>query len=208
MAKGKKTSVDVPNSTVDAGYTGKGEPDASAGQRLISSIVGAPSASIVFGANNLKKIYMRKKKAGIGYEYEAAAVASVDAKKTAGWEVVSGSSFPVRTIQSSVTNTSLAGSKILNVKLTPSVTYQWNQQAEAYGKVPADARTALGQLDGPGTTKAEVVQRASAFIFKEIYAGIPAGTLITLKGIRGRYRYAAATDASGGIYTSFADGDK
>lgn len=205
MARGKKTAIDATNSTVDIGYTGKGSPAAGTGQVLISSIVGAPAASIVFGANNLLRIYIRKKKAGVGYEYEACALASLDAQITAGWEIVSGTSFPIRTIASTVAG---AQSKVLNTKLTASVTYEWNQDVATYTRVPAAARTALGQIDGPGTTKTEVVKRASAFIFKEIYAGIPGGTLIGLKGVKARYRYAAATTDNGGVYSSFADGDK
>lgn len=205
MPTGKKTAIDAINSTVDIGYTGKGSPAAGTGQVLISSIVGAPSASIVFGANNLQRIYIRKKRSGTGYEYEACALASLDAQVAAGWEIVSGASFPTRTIASAFGG---GQSKVLNTKLTASVTYEWNQDVVTYTRVPAAARTALGQLDGPGTTQTEVVKRASAFIFKEVYAGIPAGTLIGLKGVKARYRYAVATADSGGVYSSFADGDK
>lgn len=210
MAKpNKQTAIDASNSTVDIGYSGKGSPEAGTGQVLISSIVGAPAASIVFGANNLHRIYIRKKKPGVGYEYEACSLASLDAKVSGegGWEIVSGTSFPTRTIISD-TPIAAAPSKVLHVKLTASVTYQWNQGTEAYTKVLAAARTALGQVDGVGTTKTEIVYRASAFIFKEVYASIPGGTLIGLKGVKARYRYAAPTDTNGGVYTSFADGDK
>lgn len=213
MAKGDKISMDVNGSSVNKGIDAKGTAMAEAGQVLISAIVGAPAASIVFGANNLIAIYMRKKKAGVGYEYEAVGPLSVDDMKVKGYEVVSGASFPIRTIANTALTGAggLAGSKVLHVKLTASVTYQWSQQGEVYTKVSADARTALGQIDGASTTKNEVVQRASAFIFKEPYAGYAAGTLIGLKGIKARYRYAAATPGatgSSGVYTSFADGSK
>ena len=208
MAKQRnQTAVDATNSTVDIGYSGKGTPEAGTGQILISAIVGAPAASIVFGANNLERIYIRKKKAGVGYEYEACALASLDAKigGAGGWELVSGASFPTRTISNDALATT---SKVLNTKLTASVTYEWRQDIAAYTNVPAAARLALGQLDGAGATKTEVVKRASAFIFKEAYAGIPGGTLIGIKGVKARYRFSAATETSGGVYTSFADGDK
>jgi hypothetical protein len=204
-----KVGVDSPSSTVDMGATLKGTPEADHGQYDLNALVGAPTNSIVFGADNVKAIYMRKKRAGTGYTYEYTALAKVTERKTAGWEVVGGSSFRVRTIRDgAAANATLAGSKVLNVKFTASVTYEWNQSTEAYNKVLATGRAALGQIDGPATNSAEVCRRASAFIFKETYAGIAAGTYLPLKALRGKFRYAAASDTSSGIYTSFADGDK
>ena len=210
MPKSEQVMIDVDYASVNSGYSAKGGALTAAGQILISSIVGSPTASIAFGANNLKRIYMRKKKAGVGYEYEAVAPSKINEMKQTGYTVVTSSSFPTRTIPNPTLAVAggEAGSKVLNVKLTASVTYEWNQQGSVYAKVPADARTALGQIDGLAATRTEVVQRASAFIFKEEYAKIPGGTLIGIKGVKARYRYAAPTDLSNGLYVSFADGSK
>jgi hypothetical protein len=204
-----KTGVDSPNSTVDMGATLRGPAEADHGQYDLNALVGAPTNSIAFGADNVKAIYMRKKRAGTGYTYEYTALAKVTERKTAGWQVVGGSSFKVRTIRDgAASNATLAGSKLLHVKFTASVTYEWNQATEAYNKVLATARTALGQVDGEAPNGTEVCRRASAFIFKETYAGIAAGTYLPLKALRAKFRYAAASDTSSGVYTSFADGDK
>lgn len=204
-----KIGVDSPNSTVDMGATLKGTAEADHGQYDLTALVGAPTNSIVFGADNVKAIYMRKKRTGTGYTYEYTALAKVTERKTAGWEVVGANSFRIRTIRDgAASNATQAGSKLLNVKFTTSVTYEWAQSTELYNKVLATARTALGQIDGAATNSSEVVRRASAFIFKEIYAGIPAGTYIPLKGLRAKFRYAPASDTSSGVYTSFADGSK
>lgn len=197
--------MDVPNSTNDKGANLKGTAQADHGQYDIMLLPAGPTNSIVFGADNMKAIYMRKKVAG-KFEYEFTAPGNVAERKGAGWEVVASSGFRVRRIGDPASTTS--ASKQIHVKFTASVSYAWAQPATAYNKVGAAARTALGQLDGMPTNTNELALRASAFIFKETYATYPAGTYLPISALRASFQYAAATELSSGIYTSYADGSK
>ena len=209
----KKTAVNVGTaSTLSAGYISLSDLSATAGQVDLSVLTGAPTSSIVFNAANLQdlRVQMRKKRAGTGYEYEYVSYANIADMKTAGYEVVSIGKVRPRRLTDITTGATAtqANSVPLHVKLTTSVTYEWRQAGQSYTKVTAAARTALGQIDGQATTRADVCTRASAFIFKEEYAGVPAGTLLGINSVKATVKYAEPTPTNKGLYTSFCDGSK
>lgn len=141
-----------------------------------------------------------KKCTTTGCEFEMVAPTAVKAMKDIGWEVTKAGYNSVRTIGGTVVNASVR-SEVMHAKLTTTCTYQWSR-AKKTPAIPLEAETALKQVKGNGPVADETVIGASAFIFKTEYAGVPAGTLIGRKGINARYRYAAATEDSSGVYTS------
>jgi hypothetical protein len=191
------------------GYKGKGRALATAGQIDVDALTGAPTNSIVFGVADVKGVMMRKQVAG-KWEYEQVDPDNVEAMKTEGYEIVASAKATIRTLSSTIATPSASTSKILHVKLTTSVSYEWAQPLAIYTQVGAASRTRLAQVDGSVPNADERVRRAAGFIFNAEYAGIPAGTYIPLNGIKAKFRYAAATPATAtnagnsGIYTSFA----
>lgn len=195
------------------GYTGKGTPKTAAGHIDVDAITGAPTTSIVFGIADKMPILMRKKRAATGYEYEMVDPDNIGAMKAENYEVVSSGKTSIKTLGAASGNTVAASnqSKVLHVKITANIGYQWSQSTDVYNKAGiASARTRLGQVDGAVPNQDEMVKRASGFILNTAYSSYAAGTYIPINGIKAKYRYAPATPktandpGSSGIYSSFA----
>ena len=199
----KKFNVDSDGdaATAQVGVSGKGEPVVILGQTALSATL---TKAVVFGASNLKAIYMRKKTA-TGYDYEAVDFAAVGAASAAGWILVSvGGGKLARSFDITPGATGL--SRTLYCKVHAAVTVKFSQPNKVYTKVPQAARTLFGQTDAPTAAK-EVVQGANYFAFPTTYRGIPAGTAISREVLKAKVRYAEASTTGGGVYSSYCQED-
>jgi hypothetical protein len=163
-------------------------------------LTGTLTATAVFGASNLKAVYVRKKTA-TGWEYEACDYTKLGAAIAAGYEIVKQRTSSGRSIDISG-GANPSGSKYLYCKVATDCTVKWKQSLKIFTRVPAAARTALGQAETG--TEAESVIGANYFVFATAWNNYPAGTLIHRDALKATVRYAAPTETDGGTYTSYA----
>ena len=194
----KKTVTNNDNDAVTpaVGTRSKGTANAEAGQIELST---ALTTGVVFGASNLKAIYMKKKTA-TGYEFETVDFAKIGAMIALGYKLVSVSSTKNRTFDL----TAATGlSKKLYVKVDATVTIGFSQSNKVYTRVTQAARDFFGQTAAPATPK-EVVFGGNYFAFPTDWNGIPKGTLLSRNALKATVRYAEPTDTNSGVYRSYA----
>lgn len=192
------TDHDGSATTPKVGTKSKGTALADAGQQLLSGTI---DKSAVFGASNLKAVYMKKKKAS-GWEYEAVDFSKIGAMTTAGWTLALGGKVGGRSFSMGGATAGVALSKELYCKVEASVTIGWKQRLDVYNKIPATVRAFMGQTE-TAATKAEVVRGGNFFAFSTVWNGIPVGTVVGREALKARVRYAEATETNSGVYHSY-----
>lgn len=158
---------------------------------------GAITKSAVRGASNKQAIYVSQNGSVEPIDQTALATALA-----AGWKLVSAGYAKKR----SFSLTGIAGavkSIQLYCDVVTDVTIAWKQNKKSHDLVPATARTFLGQ-DTTAGTPAQVVTGANYFVFSTAYGIVPANTLIPRAALKASLRFAAETDTSSGVYTSYA----
>jgi hypothetical protein len=184
--------------TPKVGTKSKGTALAEAGQMILS---GTLDKSAVFGAQNLKAVYMKKKKA-TGYEYEAVDFSKIGAMTTAGWTLAGRALKGTRSFSMGGTTTGVKLSEQLYCKVHSEVTIGWKQRKDVFDKIPVNVRTFMGQTQTAGN-KEEVVIGGNFFAFSTPWNGIPKGTLIAREALKAKVRYAQASDTTSGVYSSY-----
>jgi hypothetical protein len=183
--------------TPDVGVRGKGTANAALGQVVLGPGI---TKTAVFGASNIKAIYI-KKKVGNKWEYEACSYEKLgDALTTGGYKLASAKTNVSRSFD--LTAAAAGLSRKLFCKVESGCTVGWSQANTVYSRVTDAARNHFGQTATPANAK-EVVYGANYFVFATVWNGIPAGTLLSKEALKATVRYADATASNSGVYRSY-----